>query len=142
MNNLSILSQQLVYVSEILYYLIQSCLKFSVLAFYWRLFNSTYLRYWIYWMIPIVTLWSLAGVSKCAKRIQSNPTYSVFLVGHHRRCTMPSNRSIVEDGPKYTIQVYQSAGILPWNINSSHHPRYGSDSDANSSHLESHDPFL
>lgn len=61
-----LLSQELVYATEILYYLIQSCLKFSVLTFYWRLFKSTYLRYWIYWMGPIVSLWSLAAIITAA----------------------------------------------------------------------------
>src|SRR5689334_16566258 len=58
----SILKLKLAYAAELLYYTVQGCLKFSVLAFYWRLFTSTNLRHWISSFTILVTIWTFSAV--------------------------------------------------------------------------------
>lgn len=120
--NTSIINQQLVYAAEILYYLIQSCLKFSILAFYWRLFNSTYLRYYIYWVTLIVSLWSVTAVCTITETSPVTSLTATSASGHHSCDTMSSNKDIVDHGVWSILSVHQPPGILSRYINPSHHP--------------------
>ncbi|PVH91870.1 hypothetical protein DM02DRAFT_544937 [Periconia macrospinosa] len=51
-----------VYVAELFYYITQSTLKFSILAFYWRLFNIPSIRVPIYCIASFVLAWFVASI--------------------------------------------------------------------------------
>ncbi|KAH7066512.1 hypothetical protein FB567DRAFT_634945 [Paraphoma chrysanthemicola] len=50
-----------VYVAELFYYVIQVSLKFSILAFYWRIF-SVAMRLPIYFVCGFITMWFIASI--------------------------------------------------------------------------------
>jgi len=60
--------EKCVYAQEIIYYMVQSSLKCSILAFYWRLFRITIIRYPIVIVSAITAAWFVASVSSIARR--------------------------------------------------------------------------
>jgi hypothetical protein len=65
-----------IYVAELSYYVTQICLKLSILAFYWRLFNVSSMRIPIYLTTGFVVAWFIASV---------NLSFSFFLFGPRTR---------------------------------------------------------
>lgn len=53
---------RLTFIAEFLYTTLLCFVKFSVLAFYWRTFNSKFTRWLIYILGAITTIWGLAVV--------------------------------------------------------------------------------
>ena len=54
--------------------------KCSILLFYWRIFRVSSIRYPIYILFVIVTLWGLATVSDRAASVHNGPTYFSILL--------------------------------------------------------------
>ncbi|KAH7111105.1 hypothetical protein B0J11DRAFT_619959 [Dendryphion nanum] len=51
-----------VYVAELFYYITQCTLKFSILAFYWRIFNISSIRKPIYFIASFILSWFIASI--------------------------------------------------------------------------------
>lgn len=80
-----------VYVAELVYYIIQSSLKFSILAFYWRLFKTT-MRVPIYFVACFIMVWFFATVN-CAL----NLFFDLELYRHHYRYFIIAALSITQN---------------------------------------------
>ena len=59
----TVFAQEL-YISEICYTVTISCVKYSILAFYWRLFSVSNIRLPIYILTALTTGWGVACVSQ------------------------------------------------------------------------------
>ena len=133
------------FVSEVSYTCIICSVKFSLLAFYWRIFKQSRIRIPIYVLGAIVSCWGIAVVSPKSLRDECTLPFDTSLDSHHNLPMSACERildAICSDAA-YTGQLHmwrQCQPVLRWKFYPKHRYRCGTSRPAHAIHMATASP--
>ena len=128
------------FISEVSYTCIICSVKFSLLAFYWRLFKQSKIRIPIYVLGTVVTCWGIAVVSLRSLRHKRTLPFDASIDSYYNLPVSACQRildAICADAA-YTGKLHlwrQRQPVLRWKFNPEYHYRCGTSHSANAIHM-------
>ena len=133
------------FISEVSYTCVICSVKFSLLAFYWRLFKQSKIRIPIYVLGAVVTCWGIAVVSLGSLYHERTPPFDASLDSYHNLPVSARERILdaVCADAAYTGKLHvrrQRQRVLRWKFNPEYHHRCGTSHPAYAIHMATASP--
>lgn len=133
------------FISEVSYTCIICSVKFSLLAFYWRLFKQSKIRIPIYILGTIVSCWGIAVVSPRSLCRERTLPFDTYLDSYHNlpvsACERILDAKCADAACTGQLHVWrQRQPVLRWKFNPEYHHRCGTSHPTHAIHMETASP--